>query len=73
MECEIVGDPELIGSMEDSADNHRDSNSVLWAVLGALKIEATEDMGGESPSTEGLSQWKWGLRSHTGDLNAIAQ
>jgi len=29
MECEIVGDPELIGSMEDSADNHRDSNSML--------------------------------------------
>jgi hypothetical protein len=38
-----------------------------------LKVEANEDMGGESPSTEGLSQWKWGLRSHTGDLNAIAQ
>jgi len=27
MECEIAGDPELIGSVEDSAGNRRDSNS----------------------------------------------
>jgi hypothetical protein len=58
MVCDIAGGPELIESMDGSAGNYRKRNSVK-------RVQALSNMVGHDPSTDGSSQRKWGLRSHT--------
>lgn len=58
MVCDIAGGPELIESMDGSAGNYRKRNSVK-------RVQTLCNMVGHDPSTDGSSQRKWGLRSHT--------
>lgn len=58
MVCDIAGGPELIESMDGSAGNYCKRNSVK-------RVQTSSIMVGHDPSTDGSSQRKWGLRSHT--------